>query len=194
MTEYNSLEEGLNDLMEQMQIDMPQFNQTVKDAFYTRCYAAERLMNAARDSCTDHAAWMNMVGNPFEALALAQSFDTFCWFASYEQLSKHFGVPLSWINALSIRAITDPIKMTWKVMGLEMLDEEGYLTEAAYAAFLDGQEASLIPGTDNMDSLRHPNMKELTKKNTEKFQEYLDGKSIVADLSDVLKGLDFTLA
>ena len=194
MTEYNSLEEGLNNLIEQMQIDMPQFNQTVKDAFYTRCYAAERLMNAARDSCTDHAAWMNMVGNPFEALALAQSFDTFCWYASYEQLSKHFGVPLSWINALSLRAITDPMKMTWKVLGLEMMDSEGYLSESAYAAFLDGQEASLIPDTDDVGSLRNPDMQKVTEQNAKTFQEYLDTKSIVVDMGDALKGFDFTLA
>tara|TARA_R110000824_G_C15170824_1_gene672891 strand:+ start:71 stop:652 length:582 start_codon:yes stop_codon:yes gene_type:complete len=193
MTQFDTLEEGLTDLMERMEVDMPQFNDRISDAFYTRCYAGERLLNAARDSSTEHAAWMDMVGNPQEAIRTAHEFDMLCWFLSYEQLAEHFDVPLSWINALSLKAIVDPMKMTWKVMGLTMT-QGGFLSESAYAAFLDGVERGLIPKSENISELRNPSYDDMTEENKTKFQAFLDSNDNDSSVHDALKGFDFTLA
>ncbi len=194
MTQFNSLEEGLNDLVETMQVDMPQFNDRLSDAFFTRCYAGERMMNAARDSSTDHTAWMNMVGNPMETVRSAQQFDVLCWWLSYEQLAEHFQVPLSWINTLQLQAITDPMKMTWKVNGLVLMDDEGYLTESAYAAYLDGYTAGLVPLSEDAELLRNPTEAEVSETNKGMFQTFLDMSGIESSVDDALKGHDFWLA
>ena len=193
MTQFNSLEEGLNNLLDRMEVDMPQFNQTVKDMFYTRCYAAERLMNAARDSSTDHTAWMNMVGNPMETIRNAQQFDELCWWLSYEQLAEHFDVPKSWINVIRLQANTDPMKTTWTAKGLDMIID-GYLSESAYAAYLDGCALGLLSPSEGVDLLRDPTAKEICETNKDVFQTLLDTTGVKSSVDDALKGHDFWLA
>ena len=128
MTQFNSLEEGLTDLMERMEVDMPQFNDKVDAVFYNRSYACERLINMARESTTEHTVWISMVGNPFETTNNGNNFDNILWFLSYEQLAEHFDVPISWVNAIRLKVKTDPMRRTWKAVGLNMT-YEGYITD-----------------------------------------------------------------
>ena len=189
---YSNLEEGLTDLMAKMEVDMPQFNDIVDRAFYGRTNAAERLMSKARESCTIHTAWMEMVGNPWSLVS--NEFDKICWFLSYEQLAEHFCVPLSWINALHIQVYTDPMKRTWKCVGLN-LTEDGYLTESAYAAHIDGIEIGLLPDVGHdVSQLRDPKHVEMNEENKQTFEDYLKVMDNNSSVNDILKGFDFTLA
>jgi hypothetical protein len=194
VTLFHSLEQGLNDLVERMQVDMPQFNQVVSDAYFTRRNAAERLMNAARDSSTDHTSWLSMVGNPMQMMGAAQQFDVVCWWLAYEQLAEHFEVPLSWIHTLQLQAITDPMKSTWRAKGISLMDDEGYLTESAYAAYLDGYEAGFVPLSEDAELLRNPSDAEVNETNKGVFQSLLDMSGIESSVDDALKGHDFWLA
>ena len=194
MTLFHSLEEGLNDLVERMQVDMPQFGQTVSDTYFTRRNAAERMMNAARDSSTDHTSWMSMVGNPMELMGSSQQFDTVCWWLAYEQLAEHFDVPMSWIHTLQLQAITDPMKTTWRVKGINLMDDDGYLTESAYAAYLDGYAGGFVPLSEDAELLRNPTEAEVNETNKSAFQSMLDMSGIKSSVDDALKGHDFWLA
>tara|TARA_R100001163_G_C5065232_1_gene203107 strand:+ start:1508 stop:2089 length:582 start_codon:yes stop_codon:yes gene_type:complete len=193
MTQFNSLEEGLTDLMERMEVDMPQFNDKVDAVFYNRSYACERLINMARESTTEHTVWINMVGNPFETTNNGNNFDNILWFLSYEQLAEHFDVPMSWVHAIRLKVKTDPMRRTWEAVGLNMT-HEGYITDNCYAAFLDGVTAGLIPPADNIEELRHPDMVALTKGYIESFKEFMAEMDMNSNAEDILKGYDFTLA
>jgi hypothetical protein len=59
---------------------------------------------------------------------------------------------------------------------------------------LDGVAAGLIPPTDNIEELRHPDMIALTEGYIESFQEFMAEMDVDSNAEDILKGYDFTLA
>ena len=160
MSEYDSLQEGLTSLIEKMKEQPITWNESLQNLYYSRQDASESLRLLIANTAHEHNAWANMF-NPMSMME--PSFGSECWLLSYQQLSKHYGVPMSWFHAISIRAITDPMHKTWRVGdAVELIDDEGYLLETAYAAYLDGVSDGLLEETDGIAEMRHPKMIEVS--------------------------------
>jgi len=175
MSEYDSLQEGLTALIEEMKEQPITWDESLQNLYYSKQDASEALRLLIANSAHEHNAWANMF-NPMSMME--PSFGPECWVLSYQQLSKHYGVPMSWFHAISIRAITDPMCKTWGVdKPAELIDEEGYLLETAYAAYLDGVHDGLLEETDGIADMRHPKMIEISGmilQGIEEQAEFLD--------------------
>ena len=173
MSEYNNLEEGLLDLQKRIGSANPTWNDELKQMYFAKVDALEGLLLRAKDTSLESNAWMNLVQH---INADPREFGVAEWMLSYKQLSESFNVPMSWINALSIRVVTDRAKLGWKVTGINLLDDDGYLWESAYSAWLDGVSSGMLPEPseferETMNNSRHPTMIARTNAVAEKFKE-----------------------
>ena len=166
---YGSLVEGLDDLEKRMKEDMPKWNEELSQAYDTMKRGEQLLKDTIRMTGHKHFAWNSLLSD-----GLGGGFTSIHWMLSYKQLAEHFDVPLSWIHVMKLKVFTDVLHRTWKVKGYTIIDEEGWLSENAYAAYCDGCDGGLLPDKLSPVVLRHPDMVKMSKVLENKFQQYAD--------------------
>ena len=78
---------------------------------------------------------------------------------------------------------------------MQLMDDEGYLSESAYAALLDGQDGELLPKESDLSDLRHPDLIQMSQDNNNALTEYAEFYDLdPAVARATLQGYDFTLA
>jgi hypothetical protein len=161
MAEYESLEAGLIDLCSMMKADPLTWSDELQTIYYGRQGAIESLTILLSDCSVAHNAWANLI-TPMEMMP---QFDNIHWFISYQELSAYYNRPMSWFHSLSLQVITDPMYRTWKVRKEpQLLDDEGYLVEMCYAAYLDGVTDGLLEPSEGIEELRHPQHIKITNE------------------------------
>ena len=191
MSKYQNLEEGLTDLMNRMKEDNPTWPEELTVMYFSRVTALENLMFMCKDNQLNHNAWANFLQH---LNAEPREFGIAEWMMTYQHISSLFNVPMSWVNALSLRVVTDPMKLGWTVSDLCLVDDEGYLQESSYAAWVDGISEGLLPEADKeqeeyMAGMRHPTMTRISKHVGEQFESLVDFYDM--DVDDAKKMLGF---
>jgi len=153
MAEYESLEAGLNDLCSMMESDPLTWSDRLQTIYYGKAHATESLMLKISDSSHEHNAWASMI-SPVEMMV---GFSPVHWFISYQEMSEYYGRPMSWFHALSLKVLSDPMYKTWRVTKPpQLLDDEGFLKEECYAAYLDGVADGFLESSKGVEEMRHP--------------------------------------
>lgn len=106
--------------------------------------------------------------------------------AMYQHIAETFDVPVSWISLIPISMYVGNKSVYAKVedWSWEILDEEGYVFENVYAAFVDGQLDGFIPKDEPFPYQRPPKVEKLHNE----VKQYLEGiaKKMNVPLSDVI--------
>ena len=198
MSKYQNLEEGLTDLMDKMKEDKPTWPEELVAMYFTRVTALENLMFMCKDNQLNHNAWANFLQH---LKVEPREFGIAEWIVTYQHLASLYDVPMSWVNALALRVTTDPMKLGWNVNDLNITDDEGYIYEAAFAAWLDGVESGLLPEADEitieyMQTTRHPKMIQLTEMATDAIENMAEFYDMELDEAKKMIGFiyDCTLA
>ena len=169
---YESLTQGLDELVKRMKKDMPKWNDELSQAYYTMRGSSSFLAETIRKGGSRHFAWHLFV----PMTDMMYRFGPLHWMISYKQLSEHFDVPMTWLHVLRMRVNTDPIRQTWEVKDdYKLLDDDGYLLETTYGAYCDGVDLGLIPDEGEMSFLqRQPDMVEMSEALDEQFKKYAE--------------------